>query len=430
MQLAARDGTPHDFIIKIRPISLGGKRYLIGIWNDVTEAHQLERHLRQAQKMEAIGTLAGGIAHDFNNILSAILGYTELSMVDTQEGSLIHGNLLKIYSAGERARDLVKQILSFSRQSEQELLPIRIKPIIQEALKLLRASIPVTIEIQSEIDYDPTILADPTQIHQVMMNLCTNASHAMEDNGGILTIQLRSSNVDPELAQVWPELPDPEGAVLSIRDTGSGMDAPTLERIFDPFFTTKQRDKGTGMGLAVVHGIVESHKGRIKAISKAGEGTTFYVFFPVISIADDTRIESRASLPTGTERILFIDDEPTQVEIGSQALGRLGYRVTTMTDSLEALKLFEDDPMAFDLVISDMTMPQLTGDRLAEAILNLRADIPILLCTGYSERIEASRAQQIGIRNIAMKPLIIRELAELVRSVLDESLSSQASSDD
>ncbi|NNF98331.1 MAG: PAS domain S-box protein [Desulfobacteraceae bacterium] len=404
-----------------------------GFFSDITdritaeaEKTELENRLMQAQKMEAIGTLAGGIAHDFNNILSAVLGYTEISLIEVPNTDPIYGNLQKILSAGERARDLVKQILTFSRQSDHERMPIKVTPIIKETLKLLRASLPTTIEIRHQLNPGLVINSDPTQIHQVMMNLCTNAAHAMQKEGGILSICIDRVQVGAEDLAQHPELMPDTYMKLSVADTGYGMTPVVVERIFDPFFTTKERGKGTGMGLAVVHGIVKTHGGAISVNSEPGEGTTFTIFIPCVESEVIEPSKAPQALPTGDESILFVDDEEYQVDIGKQLLERLGYQVTTRTSGLEALELIRSKPSQFDMVITDMTMPQITGDQLAKSIMDLRTDMPIILCTGYSEKITESQARAIGIREFTMKPLVIRDLAEIVRRVLDEKPATAA----
>jgi len=385
---------------------------------DFTDKKILEDRLTQAQKMEAIGTLAGGIAHDFNNLLGAILGYTELSLGQLEEESEIKENLMGVLKAGMRAGDLVKQILAFSRQSEPGLRPIQIKPILTDALKLLRASIPKTIEIQMNISSDATVSADPTQIHQVLMNLCTNASHAMQENGGVLEVSLSDVMIDADFAARNPETA--KGSYLRIRvsDTGCGMTRESMERIFNPFYTTKARGKGTGMGLAVVHGIVKSHGGTVDVSSEIGQGSVFDIYLPTIERFERLENHAEKAIPTGTERILFVDDEDFIVDLGKQILEELGYQVTASSSSVEALELFKRKADTFDLVITDMTMPRMTGEKLAKEFMKIRADIPIVICTGYSETLTEESAKSIGIKEYAMKPLVKRDLAKIVRKVL------------
>lgn len=381
-----------------------------------SDKHRLESQLRQAQKMEAIGTLAGGIAHDFNNILSAVGGYTELAMMQLPEASKIHADLANVRKATDRATDLVRQILAFSRQSEHEKIPIQISSIVKEALQLLRASLPATIEIRKAIDAAPAfVMADPTQVHQIVMNLCTNALHAMQDAGGTLDVRLVQVFLGPEEARARHHIQTGSYLKLTVADTGFGMDAWTRERIFEPYFTTKEKGKGTGLGLAVVHGIVESHHGTIEVASEPGKGTTFDVYFPVAEKQQHRRAASVEEIPPGTERVLFIDDEPMLVELGKSMLAKQGYRVVGMTDPLEALEAFRRTPDQFDLVITDLTMPGITGDRLAEKLCAIRPGLPILLCSGYVQNVEHP-----CLSGCIHKPVNLRDLHRAVRKVLEE----------
>ncbi len=378
--------------------------------------------LHQAQKMEAVGTLAGGIAHDFNNILAAILGYAELANFDIAEDSRTKYNLQQSIKATHRARDLVQQILAFSRQARQERKPLDIKPLIKEGLKFLRASLPATIEIRQNMEEDPgTIEADPTQVYQVLMNLCTNAAHAMDEKGGVLEVSLGKADMDGE-ASAAPAGMEP-GPYLRLRvsDTGHGMPPEILKRIFDPYFTTKEVGKGTGLGLAVVHGIVKSYGGGITVSSEMGKGSTFDIYFPrVQAMGRASEAERAEPLPFGGhERVLFVDDEKAIVEIGHSMLKYLGYEVEVRTSSIEALELFRAQADRFDLVITDMTMPNMTGDKLAQELLRIRPGIPIILCTGFSEYLTEEKAKALGVRELLMKPLAIRDLAQAVRRVLD-----------
>ena len=404
-----------------------GKPAALVIATDITERKlaeeerlKLESQLRQAQKMEAIGALAGGIAHDFNNILWGILGFTELSLQEAPEGSVLEENLQQVLTASHRAKELIKQILAFSRMSEQERTPVNIAVVVKEAIKLLRASLPSTITIRHSVHQGgSTVMADPIQVHQVLMNLCTNALHAMERNGGLLEIKLMPVDLDGSEILNFGELSPGPYVKLSVRDSGAGMNADTMERIFEPYYTTKEKETGTGMGLAVVHGIVRAHNGGIQVYSEPGRGSTFEVYLPrILKEAGDFQTPSDP-LPKGSERILFIDDEEALVELLLRMLSHLGYKVTAMTNSTEALDLFRSQPGHFDLVITDLTMPELTGDRLTQEIIRLRSDVPIILCTGFSEKISVERAKEIGVAAFLMKPIVLRDLANTIRQVLD-----------
>jgi len=394
-----------------------------GMVEDISEAKRLEEQLVQAQKMEAVGTLAGGIAHDFNNILAAILGYAELANLDLARDSKASKSIQQCIQATQRAKELVKQILAFSRQGKQERRVLNLRPLIREGLKLLRSSLPSTIDIQEKMAGDAGLVAaDPTQVHQILMNLCTNSAHAMNERGGVLEIGLE--NVDrPQSGPPGANGESLQSYVrLTVRDTGHGMTPEVLKRIFDPYFTTKEVGRGTGLGLAVVHGIVKSHGGLIAVSSEEGKGTAVEVFLPRVQ---DSRKAQEAGKPDllplgGRERILLVDDEATIVEIGKGVLEHLGYRVETRTRSHEALALFRERSQDFDLVITDMTMPQMTGDELAREVLKIRPDMPVVLCTGYSEKISEEKAKEMGIREFAMKPLVISDFARTVRRALDE----------
>jgi len=400
----------------------------VAVKRDMSEYLQLESQLRQAQKMEAIGTLAGGIAHDFNNILGAIIGMSELALLEVKEGSSLHRHISQILKASDRAKNLVKQILAFSRQRKNEDIVLSIKPVIKEALKLLKSSFPANIEIKPYIETDPGLIkGDPTQIHQVLMNLCSNAEHAMRETGGILEVRLERLELEPGANELKgnPKLHKGPYVCLSVRDTGYGIPPELMGRIFDPYFTTKGVGEGTGLGLAVVQGIVDKHKGTLTVESKPGKGAVFRVFFPAIE-GEREKISKKEQekLPTGSERILFIDDEEALAEVGKGILEYLGYEVTVRTSSLEALELFKAKPEHFDMVITDMTMPNMTGAELSQELMKIRPNIPIILCTGFSHIISEEKAREIGIRAFVMKPLITKDLAETVRRVLDTNAAT------
>lgn len=395
---------------------------MLGISRNITERKKLETRVRQAQKMEAIGTLAGGIAHDFNNILGAIMGYTDLALTNHTMDDHLRRYIERVHQAGERARDLVKQILTFSRQTEQERKPVQVAPIMKEVLKLLRSSLPTTIEIHQDLSTPPggnVVLADPTQIHQVLMNLCTNAAHAMRAKGGILTVIMSEVEVDANLIVQCPDLKPGSYVKLSVSDTGHGMDSAVMERIFEPYFTTKAPGEGTGLGLAVVQGIVKGYGGSISVFSEPGCGTTFHVFLPRIKEKRAPETEAIEGLPTGRERILFVDDEEALVNLGKDMLEFLGYTVTAKMDSLEALEIFRAEPKAFDLVITDMTMPKLTGMELSRECMAIRPDIPCIICTGFSEMNE-NLIKDTGICEVVLKPFITSKIAKTIRKVLEK----------
>lgn len=387
------------------------------------EQKQLQAKLQQAQKMEAIGTLAGGIAHDFNNILSAIFGHTELARIHADNAEKLHNDLDKVFQGASRAKDLVKQILTFCRKSDQELQPIPIQPVVKEALKLLRSSIPTTIEIKQDIDQAcEAVLADPTHIHQIVMNLCTNAYHAMRESGGMLTISLQPLELTSDALIQEIVLQSGSYLKLMISDTGCGMSKIDQERIYEPYFTTKEKGEGTGLGLAVVHGIVESMKGIISVYSELGKGTVFQIFLPVIKSKNAVaQKKDAAPAPTGNERILLVDDDKALVPMYKEILEHLGYTVSAFTSSAVALDIFKRMPNNFDLVITDMTMPGMTGADLTRQMLAVRPDLPVILLTGFSELIDAGKAKDFGIRSYVMKPVIKNDIAITIRKVLDGS---------
>ena len=422
------DGTVrHHYVLSYAKVGADGHPLEInGTVQDVTERKlaekenaELESRLLQAQRIEAIGSLAAGIAHDLNNILFPISGLSEMLLDDIPSDSPAHEHIEQIHRSTQRATDLVKQVLAFSRQSTPRRLPIRIQPILKEALNLIRASIPMHIEISSDIEPDcGMVSADPTQIHQIAMNLITNAYHAVEETGGTINIELKETEFKPD------GLPDnpitaPKYVVLTVSDTGTGIDKTLINKIFDPYFTTKEHGKGTGLGLSVVYGIVREYCGDIQVFSEIGKGTTFHVYLPLLEgFMDSKTSDASRNYPAASESILLVDDEEPIAQMMQLILERLGYQVTTRTDSLDALSIFRDNPMKFNLVISDRGMPNMTGDQLAEELLSIRPEIPIILCTGFCTENEEKRAHAIGVRGLLMKPVTTADLAKMVRKVL------------
>jgi PAS domain S-box-containing protein len=396
---------------------------MIGTHTDITERKKTEAQLRQTYKMEAVGTLAGGIAHDFNNILAAVIGFAEISIAEVPEHHPVRSNLEQILASSMRARDLVKQLLGFSRRQEEEQRPVDLKPILSEALKLLRATLPATIEITSEWNPEvKPVKADPTRIHQLIINLCKNAADAMHPAGGVLTVRL-----DPVTETDAPAPPASvrtgEGIVkITVQDTGPGIPPEIRDRIFDPFFTTKPVGAGTGMGLSVVHGIVQRHGGAVTVDSAPGAGAAFSVFLPAVRPQSPPPADSPVTVaPTGTERILFVDDEPAITGYARRLLRKLGYDPAVETTAEDALATFRNNPESFDLVITDMTMPRMTGIELAGEVLRIRPGTPIILCTGYSDQIDEEKARHLGLRRLVLKPLSAAEMSRTIRAVLDET---------
>jgi PAS domain S-box-containing protein len=422
-----KDGSFYEADATISPVfdKSGKITNFVSIKRDVTHEIELEKRLIQAQKMEAIGTLAGGIAHDFNNVLYSIIGYAELTMDDLPEDSLAQNNLKELLIASNRAKDMVQQILTFSRQAETEKKPIKVQSVVKEAIKFLKTSIPTTIEICQNIDADcGPVLADPTQIHQVVMNLATNAYYAMRSKGGLLNISVTTEEISIDDSVSYLDFNPGTYIKLTVSDTGHGMNKEIIEKIFDPYFTTKLPGQGTGMGLSTVHGIVKSHGGAIKVYSESGKGTVFYVYFPMIETKPaEPKIVSAENIQKGSERILLVDDQEQIVFMVKQILERLGYDVVARTSSVDALEAFRAGSDRFDLVITDMTMPNMTGVELATKLLEIRPDIPIILCTGFSELTDTNKAKALGIREFLMKPIVKDQIARAIRKVLDEGVA-------
>jgi len=390
------------------------------IFRDITENKSTEAQLRQARKMESIGTLAGGVAHDFNNLLHMIVGNTELALEDLPKCSSAHESLEEIKSTGLRAADIVKQLLNFSRKSDQELKPIGAVSVIKDALKFLRSTIPSTIKIKQHLpENDVPILGDSIQIHQLLMNIFTNASQEMEETGGTLEIKVENVILSED-TNGYSGIEESEYLKITIKDTGSGITAENIDQIFDPYFTTKEIGKGSGMGLAVVHGIVKNHNGTIKVDSLPGDGTIFTILFPVIDETPEMITKEVNEIPHGTETILFVDDEEIILNMTGKTISRLGYRVEKKLNPEDALDLFRSKPEMIDLVITDMTMPQMTGTKLAEKLKRIRSDIPVIICTGYSALIDGKKAKQHGIDAFIMKPVSILKIAKAIREVLDK----------
>ncbi|NOQ45998.1 MAG: PAS domain S-box protein [Desulfobulbaceae bacterium] len=422
-----KDGSLFTELATISPVRdvMGKITHFVAVKRDITHEVHLESQLRQVQKMEALGTLAGGIAHDFNNILGAILGFTDMAILQSNPDSPMYENLTHIRKGGRRAADLVQQILTFSRQSTAEKVPVSVVPLVKESLKLLRASLPSTIDIRQEFKtLDAQVLADPVQIQQIIMNLCTNSFHAMRDQGGRLFVRLQlmpSDQFGLSLALKFGQCLE-----LIVKDTGAGIDEETLGRIFDPFFTTKSPGEGTGMGLSVVHGIVQDLGGDISVQSTPGEGTEFRVLLPVAKLGQAEKdVNGEKSLPAGTEHVLVVDDEEDIRDTSRMMLSHLGYQVTLCGDPGEALSLVREQGERFDLVITDQTMPEMTGTRLVKELTAIRPDLPVMLCTGYSDKLNEVVALEAGARKLLMKPVDLHDFAVSIRSVLDGESSSE-----
>ena len=425
--LRARDGSQRLLDDTAAPIrdSHGNVIGVVLVFRDITARAEMEDELRYAHKMEAVGTLAGGLAHEFNNILGIVMGNAELARDDIPEWNPARINLEQIKSASLRAKDVVRQLLTFSHRMEQNRHPTDLSRVVKETLNVLRTTLPPNIELKDNLaERCHSVLADPVQIHQMVINLAANAVYAMEAEGGTLEITLQNDFLATKETAPGGGGTRGECVLLQVSDTGSGISPDILDRIFDPYFTTKDIGKGTGMGLAVVYGIVESHGGTVRVETQVGQGTTFKVFLPAIRNPATAAVENKETPSTGgTERILLVDDEEQLARLTSMQLKRLGYRVKWTTDPQRALKLFAADPGGFDLVITDMVMPGLTGDQLTQALRAQRADIRIILCTGFSEHMDAARARQLGATAYVLKPFQAQELACLVREVLDQESS-------
>ncbi len=423
-----KDGGVFPVELTVRHFKLLGRRVSLGTLRDITfrrqaelERRKLERELQQIRKMESIGTLAGGIAHDFNNILSAIIGFSELMQqrgetLDTQQRFYLE----QVLGAANRAKELVVQILTFSRQSEVRKRVISVAPIIREALKLLKASLPAAVEIRSSLRAErDTIVADPTQIYQVIMNLCTNAAQAMPEGGGCIEVSLSEVALDEAFSALHPEIEPGPHLYLFVADTGRGMTEGTLDRIFDPYFTTKEKGNNTGLGLSVVHGVVRKSHGCILVESEPEKGSRFQIYFPLALPNTKSGQTPASQVPTGNEHILIVDDENALCEMMTEMLQNQGYRVQYRSDSREALALFKSVPGDFDIVITDMDMPNISGLRLRNEIATIDPEIPVLVCTGYGDLLSEEMAMRFGFKRLLRKPVPFRELALAVRETLN-----------
>jgi len=424
-----KDGTERYLDVTLTLIPMKGRKLLHTTWRDMTEQirsrkeqEKLHYQLIQAQKMEAIGTLAGGIAHDFNNILTGIMGYTELYMDAVRDRPKVYQGMEQVLKAAERAKDLVRQILTFSRKTEHEKKPVALAHIVDEVVRFMRASLPTTIEINPQISaISDIIMGDPSQLHQVLVNLCTNAGYAMKDTGGVLYIGLDKAVIEADDLLHTPAIRHGRYLLLSVRDTGHGIPRESLERIFEPYFTTKEKGEGTGLGLAVVHGIVKDHGGEIRVYSEEGRGTDFNIYLPLMEHqTNKPRERMETILPGKGETILFVDDEQMVVDLNKSVLENLGYRVVTETDPVKAIEIFKEGCDTFDLVITDKTMPHLTGFDVARAVRNIRADMPVVLCSGFQEKGDMERLEKLGINRLMIKPTKMSILANTIRDILDK----------
>ena len=426
-----KDGQKIPVIVSPSVIIDAGDQFkgILGVVTDISERKQLEEQLRQSHKMESIGIMAGGIAHDFNNIIGIIAGNTDLALENVPESNPAHFNLEEIKTAGLRAKDIVRQLFRFTRKTNRKLQPIKIVPVIKDALEFLRSTIPSAIDIRRNFQIaDGIILANPTQINQIVMNLCINASHVMEETGGILEVSLLRQNFKSK--NVESGLEPGSYMKLTVSDTGFGIAPEIIDKIFDPYFTTKEVGKGSGMGLAVVHGIVKNHNGAISVDSQPGKGTTFDILLPLTDEKPEVKTETAEEFPTGNETILFVDDEKSIVILTQKMLEHLGYKVETALTPLDALERFSSKPDYFDLIITDMTMPQMTGVKLSEKLMDIRKDIPIIICTGYSALVDEEKAKKLKLAGFIMKPVNMSELSKTIRKVLLAEKSGQKSTSD
>jgi len=419
-----KDGGLYTTECSISPVKDDADRIIHFIWiaRDISKSLELEKRAAQSQRLEAIGALAGGIAHDFNNLLFPIFGLSELLLEDLPQNSQEHGQVAEIFKAAQRAGDLVKQILSFSRQTDQEKVPVKIQSVLMEAIQLLRATIPANIEIRQSIQKEcRLVMADPTNLHQIVVNLVTNAYHAVENNSGHIAIELHEVQLGEEDV-AGTNLSPGHYARLTVSDTGYGISPENISRIFEPYFTTKKQGKGTGLGLSVVYGIVKEHNGDIRIYSELGKGTTINVYLPLLTTCEaQPVIEQPDAYAVGSGHILLVDDEQAIVRLVNTMLERMGYQVQGCTDSAKALQLFKADPDGFDLLITDMTMPKMTGLQLAESVMAIKPDMPIILCTGFSEKLTPEKVRALGIKGFIMKPVVRSELARTIRTILDKT---------
>lgn len=424
-----KDGTLFPVEINGIPLEFNGILYSVSFCKDISARKEEEKrrvktelHLRETQKMESLGTLAGGIAHDFNNILGAVIGYAELARFQCEEGSKFEKYISQISKAGSRATELVKQILWFSRQGKSDKYPIDICRVINEALKLIEVTFPANIEILKNISSDLSpVFANEVQIHQIVMNLCTNAFHAMKESRGILNVNLMAVIIKAQDLKSHPGMSPGDYIRLTVSDNGCGMPPEVINRIFEPYFTTKSIGQGSGLGLSIVHGIIKDHGGSIQVQSEVGIGTTFNIFFPIADSVSKMESKKVEELPFGNESILLVDDEKALIDIGRDLLVRLGYQVETRASSVDAIEAFRSNPQKYDLIISDITMPKITGDEMALTMKTIRPGIPIILCTGFSNRLDEQSLETLGISAILMKPIIYSDLAGTVRRALDSA---------